>query len=168
MGRNVGRFATFAECGNNRIGGMRRTATLLTALAAAVVAMPTHAPAQDFPGAVFRTLTTPFRAIGRTIAPRRTGYDDPPRYVTAPLSLSPAAKRRQQSAVRATPRPRGRDTVATPAAGAEISRALLAELKDSGVTVTSRTFPPRRGLCRPWPRSSAARIRALPTSSRRR
>ena len=53
---------------------MRRTATLLAALAAAIVAMPTLASAQDgFPGAVFRTLTTPFRAIGRTIAPRRTG-----------------------------------------------------------------------------------------------
>jgi LTXXQ motif family protein len=80
---------------------MRRTATLLAALAAAIVAMPTLASAQDgFPGAVFRTLTTPFRTIGRTIAPRRTGY------VTAPLSLSPAAKKRQQSTARATPRGR--------------------------------------------------------------
>ena len=60
------------------------------------------------------------------------------RYVTAPLSLSPAAKKRQQSTARATPRPRGR---ATPIPAApEMSRGT------PDVPAEARALPPVAAL----------------------
>jgi hypothetical protein len=109
MGRNVERFAAFARCGNNRSGGMRRALILLTGLIAGLVAFAAPAQAQDVPGQIFRTITTPFRMLAGTLAPRRTRN-----YATAPLSLAPAAQRRQPASARATPRPRVRAAAISP------------------------------------------------------
>jgi LTXXQ motif family protein len=109
MGRNVERFAAFARCGNNRSGGMRRALILLAGFAAGSAAFAAPAQAQDVPGQIFRTITTPFRILAGTVAPRRTRS-----YATAPLSLAPAAQRRQPASARATPRPRTRAAAISP------------------------------------------------------